>query len=100
MRERWSALPTYQRTRGALQFLATAVHALWAGNLQIQPLLGAGDVPLADGHVRNTFLAQVGAPTQYDAVIQDDLIGPHAGARNVDALLAQESPHLQTHLHV
>src|SRR6266496_3448418 len=31
MRERWSALPSYQRTRGALQFLATAVHALWAG---------------------------------------------------------------------
>ena len=98
MRERWSALPTYQRTRGALQFLATAVHALWAGNLQIQPLLGAGDVPLADGQVRNSFLAQVGEPTQYDAVIQADLVGPHAGARIVDALLVQESPHLQAYL--
>ena len=60
MRERWGSLPSYQRTRGALQFLATAIHALWAGNVQTQPLLGPGDIPLADGQVRATFLAQVG----------------------------------------
>ncbi len=98
MRERWSALPSYQRTRGALQFLATAVHALWAGNVQTQPLLGAGDVPLTDGQVRTTFLAQVGEPTQYDAVMQADLLGPQAGAHTVDELLVQESPHLQAYL--
>jgi len=40
----------------------------------------------------------VGEPTQYDAVIQADLLGPHAGARTVDALLVQESPHLQAYL--
>lgn len=98
MRERWSALPSYQRTRGALQFLATVIHALWAGNVQTQPLVGPGDVPLQDGQVRTTFLAQVGEPTQYDAVIQADLLGPHAGARIVDALMVQESPHLQAFL--
>ncbi len=98
MRERWSALPSYQRTRGALQFLATAIHALWTGNVQTQPLLGPGDVPLADGEVRTTFLAQVGEQTQYDAVLQADLLGPHAGARTVDALLVQETPHLQAYL--
>ncbi len=83
---------------GALQFLATAVHALWAGNVQTQPLLGAGDVPLTDSQVRTSFLAQVGEPTQYDAVIQSDLLGPQAGAHIVDALLVQESPHLQLYL--
>ncbi len=98
MRERWGSLPSYQRTRGALQFLATAIHALWAGNVQTQPLLGPGDVPLADGQVRATFLAQVGEQTQYDAVLQADLLGPHAGARTVDDLLVQESPHLQAYL--
>lgn len=98
MRERWSALPSYQRTRGALQFLATAVHALWTGNVQTQPLLGPGDVPLSDGEVRTTFLAQVGEQTQYDAVLQADLLGPHAGARTVDALMVQETPHLQAYL--
>lgn len=98
MRERWSALPSYQRTRGALQFLATAVHALWAGNIQTQPLLGPGDVPLTDGQVRTSFLAQVDEQTQYDAVLQADLLGPHAGARTVDALLVQESPQLQPYL--
>src|SRR5260370_14416741 len=76
MRERWSALPTYQRTPGALQFLSTAVHALWAGNFQIQPLLVAGDVPLADGQVRNTFLGHLLEPTHYDAAIQSYLVGP------------------------
>ena len=98
MRERWGSLPSYQRTRGALQFLATTIHALWAGNIQTQPLLGPGDIPLADGQVRATFLAQVGEQTQYDAVLQADLLGPHAGARTVDALLIQESPHLQAYL--
>src|SRR5437588_1666586 len=98
MRERWSALPSYQRTRGALQFLATAVHALWAGNVQTQPLLGPGDVPLMDGQVRTSFLAQVDEQTQYDAVLQADLLGPHAGARSVDALLVHESPQLQPYL--
>lgn len=98
MRERWSALPSYQRTRGALQFLATAIHALWKGNIQTQPLLGPGDIPLSDGQVRTTFLAQVGEPTQYDAVIQADLLGPHAGSHTVDVLLVQESPHLQAYL--
>ena len=98
MRERWSALPSYQRTRGALQFLATVVHALWSGNISSQPLLGPGDVPLADGQVRTTFLAQVGEQTQYDAVLQADLLGPHAGARSVDDLMVQESPLLQAYL--
>src|SRR6266496_4195579 len=85
MRERWGSLPSYQRTRGALQFLATSIHALWAGNVQAQPLLGPGDIPVADGQVRSTFLAQVGEQTQYDAVLQADLLGPYAGARTVDA---------------
>ncbi len=98
MRERWGSLPSYQRTRGALQFLATSIHALWAGNVQTQPLLGPGDIPLADGQVRATFLAQVGEQSQYDAVLQADLLGPHAGARTVDDLLVQESPHLQAYL--
>src|SRR5947209_19045211 len=51
-----------------------------------------------DGQVRTSFLAQVDEQTQYDAVLQADLLGPHAGARTVDALLVQESPHLQAYL--
>jgi hypothetical protein len=64
-------------------------------------LLGPGDVPLADGQVRSTFLAQVGEQTQYDAVLQADILGPHAGARTVDDLLAPGLNRniLQTALH-
>ncbi|MEO9027328.1 MAG: DUF499 domain-containing protein, partial [Ktedonobacteraceae bacterium] len=98
MRERWSALPSYQRTRGALQFLATTVHALWSENIQAQPLLGAGDLSMLNEGVRNTFFDQVGEKDQYYAVVQADLIGPNAGARSVDQLLIHESPHLQAYL--
>ena len=50
MFHRWGSLPSYQRTRGALQFLATVVHALWAGRAEREPqaLIGPGDVDLAD----------------------------------------------------
>lgn len=98
MRERWSALPSYQRTRGALQFLATAVHALWSENIQAQPLLSAGDIPLLNEAARNSFFDQVGERDQYYAVLQADLIGPNAGARAVDQLHIRESPHLQAYL--
>lgn len=98
MRERWSALPSYQRTRGALQFLATTVHTLWSENIQTQPLLGAGDIPLFNEATRNTFFDQVGERDQYYAVLQADLVGPNAGARAVDQLTIRESPQLQTYL--
>ena len=64
MFHRWGSLPTYQRTRGALQFLATVVHALWAkrSEREPQPLIGPGDVDLADEGCAPTFLEQVGEP--------------------------------------
>jgi hypothetical protein len=45
MNQRWGSLPTYQRTRGALQFLATVVHALWSARSERTPqaLIGPGD---------------------------------------------------------
>ncbi len=42
MSERWNSIPGYQRTRGALQFLATAIHALWKRqevSMHNQPLI-------------------------------------------------------------
>ncbi|MBA2393113.1 MAG: ATP-binding protein [Ktedonobacteraceae bacterium] len=100
MSERWNSIPGYQRTRGALQFLATVIHALWKRQgvtMHNQPLIGPGDIPLENSQVRTNFLAQVGEQTQsqYDAVIRADLLGEQAGARIVDALLIRENPNLQ-----
>lgn len=96
MFHRWGSLPSYQRTRGALQFLATVVHALWAGRAEREPqaLIGPGDVDLADEGSRMTFLEQVGETEQYRSVVEADFLGADAGTRRVDERLGRDAPGL------
>jgi hypothetical protein len=98
MYQRWGSLPSYQRTRGALQFLATVVHALWSqrGSRLPQALIAPGDVDLGDEPVRTSFFEQVGEATQYAAVVQADFLGPNAGTRTVDERIGRESPALRS----
>ncbi|MEJ7894716.1 MAG: DUF499 domain-containing protein [Solirubrobacteraceae bacterium] len=97
MFHRWGSLPTYQRTRGALQFLATVVHALWANRSERepQPLIGPGDVDLSDEGSRLTFLEQVGATNQYASVVQADFLATDAGTRRIDERLGRDAPGLE-----
>lgn len=92
MYHRWGGLPSYQRTRGALQFLARVVHALWKGARPPQPLIGPGDVPLEDEHVRGAFFSQVGERERYTSVLDADITGDGARAREVDRRVATDSP--------
>ncbi len=92
MYHRWGSLPSYQRTRGALQFLARVVHALWHGDGVAQPLIGPGDVLLADEHVRGAFFSQVGERERYTSVLSADITGPEARVRDVDRRIATDSP--------
>jgi hypothetical protein len=96
MFHRWGSLPSYQRTRGALQFLANVVHALWAGRAEREPqaLIGPGDVDLADEGSRMTFLEQVGETEQYRSVVEADFLGADAGTRRVDDRLGRDAPGL------
>lgn len=96
MNHRWGSLPTYQRTRGALQFLATVVHSLWIGDGRGKAgaLIGPGDVDLRDERTRTAFFAQVGEEKQYRSVAEADFINPDAGTRRVDARLGRDSPAL------
>jgi hypothetical protein len=94
MQHRWASLPTYQRTRGALQFLATVTHALWSGEGRAGALIGPGDVDLAHEGTRGAFFEQVGEERQYRAVVEADFIAAGAGARRVDERLGSESPAL------
>ncbi len=98
MYQRWGSLPSYQRTRGALQFLATVVHALWSQRTSRSPqaLIGPGDVDLADEAVRTSFFEQVGEANQYAAVVQADFLGPNAGTTKVDERIGRESPALRS----
>jgi hypothetical protein len=97
MYQRWGSLPSYQRTRGALQFLATVVHALWErrGEAEPQALIGPGDVDLRDEAVQTSFFEQVGEATQYAAVVEADFASGDAGTRTVDDRVGQGSPALR-----
>ena len=91
MRERWASLPDFQRTRGALRFLAVCLHVLKRDH-QARALLGPGDVPIADGDVANAFFTEVGQKDQFRSVIQRDFVGPNARVKRIDERLAREEP--------
>lgn len=93
MRERWTAVDAFQRTRGALRFLASCMHSL-KKNGGAKPLLGPGDVPLRDVDVRVKMLKELGVQNDYDPVITSDIDGPNARAKRIDERLAREIPAL------
>jgi len=93
MRERWTAVDAFQRTRGALRFLASCLHSL-KKNGGAQPLLGPGDVPLRDVDVRVKMLKELGVQNDYDPVITSDIDGPNARAKRIDERMARETPAL------
>ena len=95
MYHRWGSLPSYQRTRGALQFLACVVFDLWNYGRDLQPLIGPGDVPLEADNTRNAFFTQVGEREHYNSVLAADVTGTEARCKIVDARMASDSPALQ-----
>lgn len=95
MKERWAAVDNFQRTRGALRFLASCLHSLHHSG-GARPLLGPGDIPLRDIEVRVKMLKELGAQNDYDPVITADLEGPNARAKRIDEYLARDSPNLAT----
>ena len=89
MRERWAAIPDFQRTRGALRFLASCLRAAHgAGNSR--PLLGPGDVPMHDNDVRLAFFKEVGQREDFQACLEHDFVGANARTRRIDDRRARE----------
>ncbi len=93
MYHRWGSLPSYQRTRGALQFLACTVPALWKKGAD-GPLIGPGEVDLADEATRGAFFSQVGERERYTSVLASDITATGSGAVTVDRRLGADSPAL------
>jgi hypothetical protein len=94
MYHRWGSLPSYQRTRGALAFLATAVSAIATNPSTVQPLFGPGDVLLEDDATRNALFAQVGEREHYSSVLAADITG-EARTNDVDRRIGENSPVLR-----
>ena len=89
MRERWAAIPEFQRTRGALRFLAACLRAAHRAGTS-GPLLGPGDVPLQDSDVRLAFFKEVGQREDFQACLQHDFVGANARSRKIDDRRARE----------
>ena len=93
MYERWGSLPSYQRTRGALQFLGAVVHVLFHRG-HSGALIAPGDIPLDDPDVRNEFYRQIGEREKWDGVIDADISTERARAKRVDRRIGDMSPAL------
>jgi hypothetical protein len=91
MRERWAAIPDFQRTRGALRFLASCLRTAHKA-ARSRALLGPGDVPIQDAEVRQAFFKEVGQQSDFQAVLEHDFIGANARARRIDERRVKEVP--------
>lgn len=96
MNTRWGTIANYQRTRGALQFLATVVGAIWRKGDGTHALISPGDVPLEQEGVRNAFFTQVGAGKEWKGALEADLIGEKPRCKIVDGILAADAPTFQS----
>ena len=91
MRERWAAIPDFQRTRGALRFLAVCLRPAHAAGTS-RAVLGPCDVPIHDPAVRLAFFKEVGQQSDFQACLEHDLVGANARARRIDEQRAKEFP--------
>ena len=91
MRQRWASLPEYQRTRGALRFLAACLRAHSKAE-KSGMVLGPGDVMLSDHEVRRAITKELSLMNRFDAVFQADLVGPNSSAGRIDKLRAKANP--------
>ncbi len=93
MKERWASIPDFQRTRGALRFLASVLHKakkLTRPSIFVSP----GDIPIDDAEVRNAFFTEVGQREPFQSVLEHDFIGPNARVKRIDHQLAEQNPAL------
>ncbi len=91
MNGRWTSVDGFQRTRGALRFLASCLHAL-KNKGGAKPVLGPADIPLNDAEVLRAMLKDLDPRQDYSPVITHDLVGPNARARRIDDRMAKETP--------
>ena len=95
MKERWASIPDFQRTRGALRFLASCMYTIKESGTSSH-LIGVGDIPIYNTDVRYAFFTEVGQREPFQPVLEHDIIGPNARAKRIDAKLAKEQPALSS----
>ena len=91
MKNRWAAIPDFQKTRGVLRFLANCLRAMHRSGKSLS-LLGPADVPIYDSDVRRAFFKEVGHKEDFQPALENDIIGVNAHARRIDDRRARETP--------
>lgn len=91
MNSRWTSVDGYQRTRGALRFLAACLHSLKSKG-GARAVLGPAEIPLSDPEVARAMLKDLDPRQDYAPVLTHDLTGPNARAKRIDDRLAKETP--------
>jgi len=91
MRERWAAIPDFQRTRGALRFLAACLRATKESE-RSRALLGPADIPIQNADVRQAFFKEVGQREDFQACLEHDFLGSNARTKRIDDRRARETP--------
>jgi hypothetical protein len=85
--ERWSTLPTFQRTRHALWLLAEIVSDLYRRE-HPAPLIQPAHVNLASSEIRSKLLRHTGP--EYNGVIASDIADTDAKAQAIDRGIGSE----------
>jgi hypothetical protein len=93
MSNRWTSVDGYQKTRGALRFLACCLHALKTRG-GARPVLGPAEIPLFDAEAARAMMKDLDPGQAYAPVIASDLVGPSAKAKKIDDRMASETPAL------
>jgi hypothetical protein len=93
MNGRWTSVDGFQRTRGALRFLASCLHSLKKKG-GARPVLGPSEIPIGDADVLRAMLKDLDPRQDYSPAITHDLVGPNARTRRIDDRLAKETPAL------
>ena len=78
----WSTLAKFQRTRGVLQFLATAIHRLWHSDNR-DPLIMVSSLAFSDPQLNAQIIRYLSSG--WEAVIASEIDGQRAKANNIDS---------------
>jgi len=79
--EKWGTFSSFQRTRGALRFLANVLEALYEEETNLDVIL-PGDISLERTEIRRELLRHIGP--EYDGIIAADIAGPDAKSQVMD----------------
>jgi len=85
--ERWSTYPTFQRTRGALRFLASVVADLYKREA-VAPLIQPSHINLENPTIRRELIKHIG--NEFEGVVASDIAGAAAKAPEIDREMGTE----------